>query len=64
MIARKGWVEVIWNGEAKTWDVYDWSEHHDSGACLGAFEDKQEAVTYAQAQAEASNRKMFEGVCK
>lgn len=62
MSARRGWVDVMWNEPAQAWNVYDWSEHHDSGACLGSFDDKQEAILFAQQQAEERNRKMFEGV--
>ena len=60
MSARRGWIDVTQNGDA--WDVYDWSEHHDSGALLGTFDDKQEAIVFAQAEAIKRNRKMYEGV--
>ncbi len=60
MTARKGWIDVTQNGDV--WDVYDWSEHHDSGALLGTFDDKQEAIAFAQAEAIKRNRKMYEGV--
>lgn len=59
MMSRRGWIETIWNDHDQAWEVYDWSEHYDSGARLDTFDDKQEAVAFAQAQAIKLNRKFF-----
>jgi hypothetical protein len=55
--ARRGWAEVIQNELAGTWDVYDWSEHHDSGACVSSHETEKEAALAAIAWAAANGRK-------
>lgn len=56
---RRGWIEVHHNEPADQWDVYDWSEHYDSGSCLGSFDDKREATFAAINWAAASSRKCF-----
>lgn len=59
---RRGWVEVLPNEETGQWDVYDWSEHHDSGSCIGSFDDEMEAARCAVTWAAVSGRKCFVAV--
>lgn len=59
---RRGWVEVMPNETAGQWDVYDWSEHHDSGACIGSFDSEMEAARFAVTRAAASGRKCLVAV--
>lgn len=56
---RRGWVEVNHNEPAECWDVFDWSEHHDSGARIGTVADKREATVAAFAWAAQAGRKCF-----
>lgn len=62
MTAHKGWIEVFHNGQFGTWDVYAWCEHHDCGVCLGQFDDRQRAISFAEVEAKSSSRTMIEGV--
>lgn len=43
----RGWIEVMQNGDGFT--VYDWSEHYDSGACLGDADTVEDAFAIARA---------------
>lgn len=53
---RRGWVEVH---EGSTgWDVYDWSEHHDSGYQVGNFADRTDAILKAADWAREHGRKI------
>jgi hypothetical protein len=61
---RRGWVEVTRNEEAACWDVYDWSEHHDSGLWVGSFSEERDAKDAALNWAADNNRKCFFEVVK
>jgi hypothetical protein len=59
---RRGWVEVLSNEQAGQWDVYDWAEHYDSGACLGSFDSQMEAARFAVTHAATTGRKCLVAV--
>lgn len=54
----RGWVEVV--RSATGWDVYDWSEHLDSGSCLSSHDDFESAERAALRHASRHRRK-YEG---
>jgi hypothetical protein len=60
---RRGWVEVS-RDLAGFWDVFDWSEHHDSGQLIGSYFTEAEARDAATKWAADNNRKCFVEVCK
>lgn len=42
---RRGWVDIY--PSATGFQVYDWTEHHDSGALVGDFATRREALAFA-----------------
>lgn len=59
----RGWVEIYEQEKtaqagATAFDVYDWSEHHDSAAVVHTCNCHREAVSFAKAYASANNRRM------
>ena len=59
----RGWVEVCENslGSQATYDVYEWSEHYDSGSVLDSFAHRADAENFAVNWALAHGRKMVTG---
>lgn len=59
----RGWVDVYQaetdplTGETE-FQVYNWTEHHDSGAIVHTCNTRREAVLFAVAFATANNRKI------
>lgn len=55
----RGWVE-IYTTAAPTpgFEVYDWSEHHDSGARIGWFATREEATSFVTDWAAEHGRKV------
>lgn len=53
----RGWVEVGRLPDG-SFDVYDWSEHGDSGYRIGVFQTRHEAVRAAKRWAREHGRKM------
>lgn len=61
----RGWVDIMEFpsegasfGKGEFFQVYDWSEHHDSGAIVGEFDTRPEAVAFAHDWADRNGRKL------
>jgi len=59
---RRGWAQVHYVEGTGQWDVYDWSEHHDSGSCISSHDEKADAEAAARKWAVENNRKYFGAV--
>ncbi len=62
VMKRRGWAQVHYNEMSGQWDVYDWSEHHDSGSLISSHDEKPKAESAARAWAVLNNRKYLAGV--
>ena len=55
----RGWVDIYPTAApAPGFEVYDWSEHHDSGAIVGRFATRKEATAFMHKWAADHSRKM------
>lgn len=59
---RRGWTEIYPSAEPGKWELYDWSEHHDSGCLIGVYDSRDEAIRRGQILAAENGRKMFQAV--
>lgn len=59
---RRGWVEIYPSEIEGHWEVYDWSEHGDSGQLVGTYDSRAAAVIAGQAVSAKSNRKLLASV--
>lgn len=59
---RRGWTEIYPSAEPGKWELYDWSEHGDSGYLVGVYDSREDAIRQGQITAAQNGRKMMQAV--
>ena len=59
---RRGWTEIYPSAEPGKWELYDWSEHGDSGYLVGLYDSREDAIRQGQITAAENGRKMMQSV--